>query len=507
MFLKSTHQYDKMNYVQEKRDYMAKSSGVIRKITSWKIVLLIQLIASIVFLGIVYRLGILPIRYFLIVVGVAILLWFISFVLTRPGKKKKKKIFGKFVSVLLSILLLFVSLRIAQGDSLLASFTSIGQEVTRISLVVMKDSPYESIDDLDYCTVETSLSLDKANMEEGIKVLEKANPLLDIEKITNIGQLADDLYNGDADAVFVNEAYYAMFENKHENFRYDTRVIWTHEIIEEVSDFSKSVKVLKEPFTVYISGIDTDGDVSTVSRSDVNMIVTVNPKTHQVLMTSIPRDYFVTLADVGMKDKLTHSGLTGTDNTVQTVEDFMDIDINYYVRVNYTSLIKLVDAIGGVTIDVPFSFYSGVDSSYFEKGRQLMDGETAMKYVRERKAFPDGDNDRIHNQQIVLTAIIEKLISPKIITNYTKILDAVEGSFETNMSTRDITSLIQMQIDKKPAWTIIQKQLSGTPERSTEGYYMYGTSIYYTMPDEDSIEENKEYIQQILDGEILEVND
>lgn len=483
---------------------MAKRGNILKKITSWKMILFIQCIASVLFLGIIYRLGILPIRYFFIVIAIAALLWLLSFSLMKPAKTSRKRTFGKFISVLLSILLLFVSLRIAQGDSLLASFTKSGQEVTRISLIVMDESPYESIDDLDNGVVETSLSLDKANMEDAIDLLKESNATLDIQTITSIGQLADDLYDGKVDAIFVNEAYFAMFEVKHSKFTYETRVIWTHEIVNDVSDFSKSVKVLKEPFTVYISGIDTAGDVSTVSRSDVNMIVTVNPTTHQILMTSIPRDYFVTLADVGVKDKLTHSGLTGTDNTVKTVEDFMDIDINYYVRVNYTSLIKLVDAIGGVTVDVPVSFYYALDNTYFPEGPQHMDGKTAMKFVRERKSFANGDNDRIHNQQIVLTAIIEKMISPAIITNYTKILEAVEGSFETNMSTKDITSLIKMQIDKKPKWTIIQKQLSGTPERSTEGYYMYGTSIYYTIPDEESIAENREYIQKVLDGEIIE---
>ncbi len=168
--------------------------------------------------------------------------------------------------------------------------------------------------------------------------------------------MANDLYDGQTDAIYINEANYSMLEEEHETFRSDTRVIWSYDIVEKTKDISKNVDVTKEVFTIFISGIDTTGPVSTVSRSDVNMLVTVNPETKQILMTSIPRDYYVTLTNKGKKDKLTHAGLGGVENSVSTIENFMGIDINYYARVNFTSLIEMVDALGGIAVYSPVAF-------------------------------------------------------------------------------------------------------------------------------------------------------
>ena len=332
---------------------MSKKENIIQKVTQWRVILAIQVIASLILIGLLFKLGALPMLYAIIVIILLALLNVRVFFLMKPSKNKKKgkvrTVIGKFVSILLSVLLLVGSLYIAQRNSLIDAITGANTETTRISVVVMEKSKYKELSDLKGETIEVNMSAETEKMEEAIKALKNEESSIKTKEVDEFAKMADDLYKGTTNAIFVNEAYYAMLEANHPNFETETRVIWHKDITVKTNDISKNVDVTKAPFVVYISGIDTYGKVSTVSRTDVNMIVTVNPKTKQILMTSIPRDYYVTLANKGKKDKLTHSGLGGIENTVKTMENFMGIDINYYARVNFTSLIKMVDALGNKT--------------------------------------------------------------------------------------------------------------------------------------------------------------
>lgn len=421
----------------------------------------------------------------------------------KPSKNKKKgkvrTVIGKFVSILLSVLLLVGSLYIVQRNSLIDAITGANTETTRISVVVMEKSKYKELSDLKGETIEVNMSAETEKMEEAIKALKNEESSIKTKEVDEFAKMADDLYKGTTNAIFVNEAYYAMLEANHPNFETETRVIWHKDITVKTNDISKNVDVTKAPFVVYISGIDTYGKVSTVSRTDVNMIVTVNPKTKQILMTSIPRDYYVTLANKGKKDKLTHSGLGGIENTVKTMENFMGIDINYYARVNFTSLIKMVDALGGVDVESEVAF-TAYDGTTFKKGINHVNGEKALVFSRERYSLGGGDNARVHNQQLVLTAMLKKMMSPAIITNYSSVLNSINGSFETNMESGDITGLLQMQISDMASWTIIQKQLTGTGKTMTGGAYMPNNKLYYMIPNDSSVAENKQAIQNVLDG-------
>ena len=377
------------------------------------------------------------------------------------------------------------------------------EQIQRYSVVVLKDSSYKQLSDLKNETVETVSSVDEENAQKAIEAMQKEESSIQTKDIDSYSKMANDLYDENTKAILVNESYYAIIEAEHEDFQNDTRVIWSFDIEEKIKDISKNVNVTKEPFIVYISGIDTSGPVSTVSRSDVNMIVTVNPTTKQILLTSIPRDYYVTLANKGQKDKLTHSGLAGIDNTVETMENFLGIDINYYARVNFTSLIKMVDALGGITInnDVAFTGYNG---TYFAKGNISIDGDEALEYSRERHAFGAGDNERVFHQQIVIMGMLNKMMSPAVITNYSSVLNAIEGCFETNMSSREITSLIQMQINDTASWNMVQKQFSGHGVMQTGGAYMPSSRLYYMIPDDESVSENVAAIKSVLNGETVE---
>ena len=491
---------------------MAKKNknNIIQKIVDWKVILGIQVIASIALIALLFKLGALPMMYtMMIIVGVLVLL-LISFLLMKPSKKAQsgnvRTIIGKIISVILSLGLLFGSLSVAKGDSVLSKITGADSQTTRISVIVLKDSIFKDVKDLKGQTIEAS-NTSSDDMKKAIEDLNKKVDNITVSNVEEFTQLADDLYSGKTNAIFIDEGYSSMFEDTHENFVNETRVLYTYEIHKEVKDFAKKANVTEEVFNIFISGIDTTGPVSTVSRSDVNMIVTVNPKTKQILMTSIPRDYYVTLANKGKKDKLTHAGLGGVENSVKTLENFLGIDINYYARVNFTSLITMVDALGGIDVESPVAFTTMHGGYHIKKGMNHMDGDMALGFVRERYGLANGDNDRVKNQQRVLTGMLEKMMSPSIITNYSSILDSIAGSFETNMSSSDITSLIKMQLNDMSKWEIMQIQLEGTGKSMTGGAYMPNNKLYYMIPNQNSVDKCVSLIKKMDAGEKITVTE
>lgn len=482
---------------------MAKKDSVIKKITDYKVIIAIQVFATLVLVGFLFKLGALPMKYILILLVVLVLLGVGSFFMMKPAKAKNKgkvrNAIGKCLSILLSVVLLFGSLYIAQGDSTISNITGADSQVTRYNVVVLKDHKAKELSDLKGKTVEVNLQVETDKMQQAIDAMKKEESSIQTKDVKDFEKMSQDLYDGKVEAIYFNEAYSTILVEKHPEFENETKVIYTYEIEEKIQDISKDVQVTKDPFIIYVSGIDTYGKVSTVSRSDVNMLVTVNPKTKQILLTSIPRDYWVPIYHRNnAHDKLTHSGLGGIESTIKTMENFMDIDINYYARINFTSLIKMVDALGGVDVNSIESFTAQGYS--FKKGINHVNGEQALAFSRERYHVTGGDNGRVANQQRVITAMINKMISPAIITNYSKVLKSIDGSFETNMSSSDITSLLQMQLDDMASWTIVQKQLTGTGSMRTGGSYMPNRKLYYMIPNQKSVSENKQYIENVLAG-------
>lgn len=481
---------------------------VLKKVISWPVVLTIQVIASVALLFLLFKLGVVPTKYMIILVVVLALLALLMYFFMKPAKGKHavnaRQSIGKIISLVLSIVLLIGSVYVAKGSSTLNKISSADKTTVHYAVLVLKDSKIESLSDLKNESIEYNLQYDaKKDMNQIIvKAKQEQSSISYDETSDDYSKLADDLYNNTVHAILVNTAYNGMFEEAYENFANETKEIWSYEVDTEVKSFAKDVDVTSKPFTIYISGIDTYGKVSTVSRSDVNMIVTVNPKTKQILMSSIPRDYYVTLANKGKKDKLTHSGLAGPENTVKTMDNFLGIDINYYARVNFTSLITMVDALGGIDLDSDSSFSTGEYS--FSKGVQHVNGQKALAFARERHAFGGGDNMRVKHQQDVLMAMLKKMMSPAIIKNYTGVLNSIAGCFETNMSSSDITDLIQMQVNDMASWTFTQKQFTGHGVMQTGGAYMPSTKLYYMIPDDSSVSENIAAIKAVLNGQTVE---
>ena len=483
---------------------------VLKKVISWPVVLTIQVIASVALLFLLFKLGVVPTKYMIILVAVLAVLALLMYFFMKPAKGKHavnaRQSIGKIISLVLSIVLLIGSVYVAKGSSTLNKISGADKSTVHYAVLVLKDSKIDSLSDLNNESIEYNLQYDaKKDMNQIIaKAKNEQSSISYDETSDDYSKLADDLYNNTVHAILVNTAYNGMFEENHENFASETKEIWSYEVDSKVKSFAKNVDVTSKPFTIYISGIDTYGKVSTVSRSDVNMIVTVNPKTKQVLMSSIPRDYYVTLANKGKKDKLTHSGLAGPENTVKTMDNFLGIDINYYARVNFTSLITMVDALGGIDIDSDAAFTGEAGGYTFKKGIQHINGDQALCFARERYAFGGGDNMRVKHQQDVLMAMLKKMMSPAIITNYTSVLNSIAGCFETNMSTDNITSLIQMQVNDMATWTFTQKQFDGKGVMQTGGAYMPNNKLYYMIPDDSSVSKNVAAIKAVLNGETVE---
>ena len=273
----------------------------------------------------------------------------------------------------------------------------------------------------------------------------------------------------------------------------------THEFLGQVTAKKKAedaVDVTSKPFNIYISGMDTTGKITEEARSDVNMIITVNPKTHKVLMTSITRDYLVELQN-GEKDKLTHTGLMGIDETTSDVEDLLGIKINYYVKVNYNTLKDLVNSIGGITINSDKAFISYIGKYRFVEGENQLDGAKALAYARERHAYSDGDNHRVRNQQEVLKAIVKKLTgSTTLLTRYNKILKYLAPTMEMNLTRAEVKALVKFQLGKNPKWKFESNSLEGFDAFST--VYSAGNQQLYVMkPDEESIKKARQKIKEI----------
>lgn len=474
-----------------------------------KIFSIITLVLSGILIILLGRLNVIPDKYFIPIVIVLLIINLINVLFSFKMKLKKK---GKITLLVLSVIISLISL---VGSIYLfrtivfmgGNFRFKGYSTENYSVLVLKDSDYNKIEDLE----DKNIGFLKNRLDDENKVKERIDDKIDsnLIELTDAHSLKEKLYNQEIEAMVIEDSYISILKEEDEEFESKTRVIYTFSLKYKVEDISKDVNVTKDVFTIYIAGIDTYGTISSVSRSDVNMLATVNPKTHQVLLTSIPRDYYVQLhGTTGYKDKLTHAGIYGVDMSVKTLEDLLGIEINYYVRVNFTSVVKLVDALKGIEVYSEYTFnsnagYEGADGYHFIKGYNRMNGEQALAFARTRHAFMAGDRVRGQNQQAVIEALIRKACTPAIITSYTSILDSLEGSFETNLGMDDITKLAKHQIDKMPSWSVTSNSLDGS-DASEYTYSYSGQKLYVMKPNEDSITKAKDLLSKIYAGELLE---
>lgn len=472
------------------------------------IFLILSMTATAYFSYQVHDLGLLPTKFEISIVGILLALVSLINVLMFRFKGKFMSFITKLLLIVLSGCMAFGGYFIQEGFAALQKMTRPEAKVNEMSLIVMSDSEVTKMSELN---VVAFVSDGSSYFNTTMEVIKQENPDVRFKILQDTTELLDSLYNNEIDALLMREAHRSTYEEVYNLFSIETKKIWNHLITEEIVDISKDVNVVNTPFTVYLSGIDTYGDISYVSRTDVNMLVTINPNTKQVLLTSIPRDCWVVLENMQKHDKLTHSGLEGPQNSVATIENFLGIDINYFARVNFTSLIKIVDAIGGITVDNPVTFQCYYEPwTTYKEGEVFLDGTHALEYARERHAFDNmfedserGDQIRVENQQRVVMGIAKKVISPTLLTKFQDILTALQGTFETNITTDEMMSLVRMQLDDMASWDFINQKVLGEYDYRYGGAYMPGWELIYYIPDEESVKDVVSKINTVLNNGIL----
>lgn len=499
---------------------------LMKTILSRRLLLVLSILAAGFLSFVMYQLQILPIKYYIPFVGVLFLIVFLLYVAQgdRDDVHPIRVAIFKLVNVVVAIALVFVSWNVMKGSDFLSTITGGGDQIIEMNVAVLKSSSYQSLSDLKGCSFGANTSVDSVNVNKAEAVIEDEIDNIEVTPYQSYSALVDALKNGSVQAIII-QSIELESDSIEAGFKDQVRIIKTIEIkIPGVS--ANSAKVTKEPFIVFISGRDKQGPISTFSLSDVNMIAVINPTTKQVLLVSIPRDYFVEMIGIdGVvgKDKLTHSAKGGTEATIKTVENFMNIQVNYYAKFNFTSFMNVIDALGGITVNVPKYDVIGRDDGVFvtrldhytiEPGEQTFDSKHALSFVRERYAFVLGDEIRGKNQMIMLKAIIKKCCSPAIITKLDGVFESLSNSFETNLSAKEIKSLINMQIDDMASWDVQSYRLTGDASGRTMTLATVGDvssvnpkGIYITIPNEEKIAQAKEYIDAVMNNEIIKVTE
>ena len=427
---------------------------------------------------------------------------------------------GLVSKILCSLMVVVLSAVYGLGNYYLYSTNTTLETVTdqgnkaknTVSVVVLNSSGLENVNSLEGSKLGVLKTIGNEATKKSLTDLKKNNVTYTKKTYDNMLGMLKALYDGEVDAIVLNEAYRSNVCDLEDytNFNNDTKVI--HKTVYYTKENSSSLAVsdiTSKPFNILISGNDSFGSLDENSRSDVDMLVTINPVTSTILLTSIPRDSYVKevcndyACNYGVYDKLTHTGIYGVDTTKDTIENLLDIDINYVYRVNFTSMIDIVDALGGVDVTVPegmavSKFYTNSNLEGVHEGENHLDGKRALAYSRERKAYLDGDLQRARNQQQVLQAMFKKATSPEIIKNYTSLLKALIGAFDTNMTTKEITSFIKYQIQAKPSWKFEQFVLKGDNDLKMSAELGSEVSVVILYDSYINIAHDK--IQAVLDG-------
>ena len=368
-----------------------------------------------------------------------------------------------------------------------------------MSIVVPKDSDIKDVNQL--TTVQAPTKVDKNNVDTLMSALKKDKKVdVKVDDVASYQEAYDNLKSGKSKAMVLSGSYASLLESVDSNYSSNLKTIYTYKIKKKNNNSAKQVD--SKVFNIYISGIDTYGSISTVSRSDVNIIMTVNMNTHKILLTTTPRDAYVKIPDGGADqyDKLTHAGIYGVETSEKTLENLYGIKIDYYARINFTSFLKLIDQLGGVTVHNDQAFTSLHGKFDFPVGDIQMNSEQALGFVRERYSLDGGDNDRGKNQEKVISAIVNKLASLKSVSNFTSIVNNLQDSVQTNMSLDTINALANTQLDSGSKFTVTSQAVTGTGSTGQlTSYAMPNSSLYMMKLDDSSVESASQAIKNLME--------
>ena len=490
-----------------------------RPISKFMTIFMIISLALLIFQ--IIKLNLLPAKLIVLVSLVMIILCLIVLLIFHyKAKKFLPRILAGFVALCMCVGLAYGNYFIYKTDDTFDVVTSLADsKATMTSIVVLKSSSIKKEKDLKGKTIGTILDMDKVATKRMLKDLDSDNIKYKTKDYSTLDDMMEAFYAGEVDAICLNEKYRDILHESEAyfNFQTDSRVVHQnvhYTKVEKNDNPSDPVNdISKDAFTILVSGNDSYGALQdSNTRSDANLLLTVNPKTGTILMTSIPRDYYVELVcpeddpelacPEGSSDKLTHSGLMGVKSTEETIEKALGIKINYNVRINFSSVVNLVDALDGIDLDIKKG--EEVDIFYVNSqpglsvGKHHVDGETALAFARERHAYLDGDNQRVRNQQKVFKAIFKRIVSPKMITNYGKFMDALAVAFDTNLSGDEISNFVKYELNNMPDWKIESYAIVAEPDYQ----FCYQSQSYASVVQQNDImnEVARKKIEAVLNG-------
>ena len=461
------------------------------------ILLFLYIVLTCFLLFLIFRYHILAVSYInLLLAAIMVFIALVALFLISNRKAKKFTLIMLLLSIVASSLALvgvhqFVSL--ANHLNATSNYSSYS-----ISVAVLADSEIGNVSQLSSVTAPTKT--DAENIKKLLDDIKTSqNKDLKVEDSSSYLAAYKRLLAGETKAIVLNSVFENLIEQEYPDHAKKIKKIYTKELTKTVEAPKSSQN---KAFNIYISGIDTYGPISSVSRSDVNIIMTVNQETKKILLTTTPRDAYVPIADGGnnQNDKLTHAGIYGVDASIHTLENLYGIDLNYYARLNFTSFLKLIDLLGGVDVYNDQEFTSLHGKYHFPVGNVHLDSEQALGFVRERYSLANGDGDRGRNQQKVISAIVQKLTSAEALKNFDDIMQSLQDSVQINMPPETMVSLVNAQLVSGGKYTVITRDLKGTGRMDLPSYAMPDSSLYMLEVDPNSLETLKTEIKDIMEG-------
>lgn len=477
------------------------------------VITIIVIMLSVVFMGLLAMTKMVPTIYMLIIGIVLAVIAAIIWLLVWHTRYTGRFIGGTVLAVIMIAILAFGGFYINKTRSAISNISGETTEVTQMAVYVKSDDAADSVEATAGYTYGILSSLDRENTDGAVAHLNSEfGTEVQTKEYAGLTELADGILNGEVNAMLLNSGYLSVYEDMDGYTDFSTKIkeVGTVDVESTIQSAEESTPV--EPittsnggkiYTIYLSGIDTRGEMTAKSRSDVNIIATVNTDTHEVLLVSTPRDYYVPLSiSGGAPDKLTHAGIYGIDVCMDTLGMLYDIDINYYFRINFGGFVKVIDALGGITVNSDYDFDSkNILGYHFNKGENYVNGEQALIFARERYAFQEGDRQRGKNQMEVIRGVVKKALSPEILTSYSSILSSLDGCFGTNITYEEIAQILQQQLTNGGDWTIVSYSVDGTG--ATEKPYSMSQKAYVMVPNYDTVNKAKSLMEKVRNGEVV----
>ena len=477
------------------------------------VITIIVIMLSVVFMGLLAMTKMIPTIYMLIIGIVLAVIAAIIWLLVWHTRYTGRFIGGTVLAVIMIAILAFGGFYINKTRSAISNISGETTEVTQMAVYVKSDDAADSVEATAGYTYGILSSLDRENTDGAVAHLNSEfGTEVQTKEYAGLTELADGILNGEVNAMLLNSGYLSVYEDMDGYTDFSTKIkeVGTVDVESTIQSAEESTPI--EPittanggkvYTIYLSGIDTRGEMTAKSRSDVNIIATINTDTHEILLVSTPRDYFVPLSiSGGAPDKLTHAGIYGIDVCMDTLGMLYDIDINYYFRINFGGFVKVIDALGGITVNSDYDFDSkNILGYHFNKGENYVNGEQALIFARERYAFQEGDRQRGKNQMEVIRGVVKKALSPEILTSYSSILSSLDGCFGTNITYEEIAQILQQQLTNGGDWTIVSYSVNGTG--ATEKPYSMSQKAYVMVPDYNTVDKAKSLMEKVRNGEVV----